>query len=134
MTNPIPLLLLPQLPDFADLSRASGSWLATIGVGLAVGLPGAAAADPLDTEAQPRPAWTRWLDPNAERPPVGENVFYKKGAGLEYRQEAKFGDSPVVMGVQGPLLKSKKDPSPFADPNARQKRLSGVGVTFELRF
>ena len=131
MNNPLPNLPLPPLPHLADLSRASGNWLATLGFGLAVGLPIAGAADPLDAEARPQPIWTRWLGANAERPPVGENIYYKKGAGLEYRQEAKVGESPVVLGVQGPLVKSKKDPSPFADP---QKRLSGLGVTFEVRF
>ena len=131
MINPLPHFPLPPFPDLADLSRASGSWLATLGIGLAVGLPIAGSADPLDAEAPPQPMWTRWLDSNAERPPVGENIYYKKGAGLEYRQEAKLGESRLVMGVQGPLVKSKKDPSPFANS---QKRLSGVGVTFEVRF
>src|SRR5258705_4631518 len=38
-------LYLPDLfPDLWDLSRASGSWLATLGVGLAVGLPMSSAA------------------------------------------------------------------------------------------
>ena len=136
MNNPLPNLALPPFPNLADLSRASGNWLATLGVGLAVGLPiaGAADADPLDAEAGPQPVWTRWLDSNAEKPPVGENIYYKKGAGLEYRQEAKFGESPVVMGIQGPLVKSKKDPSLVANPNVRQKRMSGVGLTFEVRF
>jgi hypothetical protein len=134
MIKPISHFPLPPLPDLADLSRASGNWLATLGVGLAVGLPMAAAADPLEGEARTQPIWTRWLDTNAEKPPVGENVYYKKGAGLEYRQEAKLGDNPVVMGIQGPLVKSKKDPSLVANPNVRQKRMSGVGLTFEVRF
>ena len=138
MTNPIHLLPLSHLPDLlpdlADLSRASGSWLATLGVGLAVGLPMSTAADPLEAEASPRPAWTRWFDSNAERPPgLGENVYYKKGAGLEYRQGTKLGASPIEFGVEGPLLRGKKDPSNFAEP-VRQRRTSGVGVTFEVRF
>jgi len=92
------------------------------------------AADPLVAEASPRPAWTRWFDPNAERPPgLGENVYYKKGAGLEYRQGTKLGASPIEFGVEGPLLRGKKDPSNFAEP-VRQRRTSGVGVTFEVRF
>ena len=134
MTNPIPHLLIPPLPDLAELSRVSGSWLATLGFGLAIGLPVSAAADPSNTEAQPAPVWERWLGPNAERPPVGENIFYKKGAGLEYRQEMKFGESPVQVGIAGPVIKSKKNPSAFTEPGRQPGRLSGAGVTFELRF
>lgn len=136
MTNPLPLFSLPQLPDLSDLSRASGSWLATLGVGLAIGLPVSTEAAPLDAETRARPAWTRWLDPNAERPPewMGENVYYKKGAGLEYRQETKLGESPIEVGVQGPLLRKKKDPSGFSEPGMRQRRMSGVGLTVEVRF
>ena len=143
MTNLLPLFSLPEfslpeLPDLADLSRASGSWLATLGVGLAIGLPASTEAAPLESEMRVRPAWTRWLDANAERPPewMGENVFYKKGSGLEYRQETKVGESPIEIGVQGPLLRKKKDPSGagFSEPGAQQRRMSGVGVTFEVRF
>ena|SRR5262245_32985414 len=137
MTNPLPLLSLPplQLPDFSHLSRASSSWLATLGVGLAIGLPIGAAADSTDTEASPRPG-ARWFDSNAKQPPdwMGENVYYKKGAGLEYRQEAKFRGSPIEIGVQGPLVRTKKDTSAVAEPGARPKRMSGVGLTFEVRF
>ncbi len=137
---PNPLNVLPNLPDLipdlSDLSRASSSWLATLGVGLAIGLPAStAAADPLETEANPRPVWTRWLDPNAERPPIGESVYYKKGAGLEYRQELKLGGTPVELGFSGPLMRTRKDPSPLADPvTGRQKRMTGVGLTVEVRF
>jgi hypothetical protein len=138
MINPLPLLTLPQLPNLSDFSRASGSWLATLGVGLAIGLPISSEAAPLDPETRPRPAWTRWLDPNAERPPqwMGENVYYKKGAGLEYRQDAKLGESPIEVGIQGPLLRKKKNanPSGFSEPGARQRRMSGVGLTVEVRF
>jgi hypothetical protein len=144
MTHLLPLFSLPgfslpELPDLSDLSRASGSWLATLGVGLAIGLPASTEAAPLeDSETRARPASTRWLDPNAERPPtwMGENVYYKKGTGLEYRQETKFGESPIEIGVQGPLLRKKKDPSVsgFSEPGMRQRRMSGVGVTVEVRF
>jgi hypothetical protein len=67
---------------------------------------------------------------------MGENVYYKKGTGLEYRQGAKFGESPLEIGVQGPLLRKKKDPSAagFSEPGMRQRRMSGVGVTVEVRF
>ena len=126
---------LPDLfPDLSDLSRVSGSWLATLGVGLAVGLPIGGAADPLDEQSQ-EPAYVRWLSPNADRPPdwMGENVYYKKGAGLEYRHEGKFGESPVVVGVQGPLVRGKKDSSPFPEPS-HQRRVSGLGLAVELRF
>ena len=128
MNNPLPSLCLP------DLSRASGSLLATLGVGLAIGFPVAAAADPLDGDAKPRPVWTRWLDPKAEKPPIGENVYYKKGTGLEYRQDMKVGQNPIEVGIQGPLLKKKKDPSMFAGPSGAPRRMSGVGLTVELRF
>ena len=125
---------LPDLfPDLADLSRASGSWLATLGVGLAVGLPMSGAAEPFEERTQP--AYTRWLSPDADRPPdwMGENVYYKKGAGLEYRRETKFRENPVEIGVQGPLVRGKKDSSPFPDPT-HQRRVSGVGLNFEVRF
>ena len=93
-------------------------------------------AAPLDSETPARPAWTRWLDPNAERPPgwMGENVYYKKGTGLEYRQEAKLGENPIEVGIQGPILRKKKDRSGFAEPGGRQRRMSGVGLTVEVRF
>ena len=125
--------LIPSLSDLSDLSRASGSWLATLGVGLAVGLPMSGAADPL--EETPRPAYVRWLSPDSDRPPewMGENVFYKKGAGLEYRQETKFGAKLVEVGVQGPLVRGKKESSPFPEPS-HTRRVSGVGLAFEVRF
>jgi hypothetical protein len=126
MTNPLPsfplqnLAQLPDLfPDLSELSRASGSWLATIGVGLAVGMPMSSAADPV--ENRPMPSSIRWLDPNTDRPPawLGENVYYKKGAGLEYRlHETKVGETPIQVGVQGPIVRKKKS----------------VGLTFEVRF
>ena len=111
---------LPDLlPDLSDLSRASSSWLATLGVGLAVGLPISAAADPI--ESQPLPASQRWLNLDADdRPPawMGENVSYKKGVGLEYSRDLKLGERPVELGIGGPILRKKKGP----------------GLTVELRF
>ena len=136
MTHPQPLipLALPRLPNLRELSRVSGSWLAALGVGLAIGQPITATADPLDADDdRPKSAWTRWLDPNAEKPPIGENLYYKKGSGLEYRRAAKFGESPIEVGVQGPMLRKKKDPSGFAQPT-RPKRASGVGLNIEVRF
>jgi len=133
----LPNLNLPNLPDLisdlSDLSRASGSWLATLGVGIAVGLPMSGAADPL--EPRPVPGYVRWLSPDSERPPewMGENVFYKKGAGLEYRRDAKFREKPLEFGVQGPLVRGKKESSPFPEPMHRP-RVSGVGLNFEVRF
>ena len=128
-------LQLPNLPDlFQDLSRATGSWLATLGVGIAVGLPMSGAAEPID-EQRPKPASIGWLSPDSDRPPnwMGVNVYFKKGAGLEYRHEAKFNESPVVVGVQGPLVRGKKDSSPFPEP-MQQRRVSGVGLAVEVRF
>ena len=114
-------LHLPDLiPDLSDLSRTSSSWLATLGVGLAVGLPISAAADP--GESAPMPASQRWmtLDAEDDRPPawMGENVSYKKGVGLEYRRDLKLGAKPLQVGVGGPILRKKK----------------GAGLTVELRF
>jgi hypothetical protein len=124
--NPLPNLQslhLPSLPDLipdlSDLSRASGSWLATIGVGLAVGLPMSAAADPL--EPRPTSASHRWMKLDAQESPpawMGENVSYKKGVGLEYSRAMKLGAKPVELGVGGPILRKKK----------------GAGLTVELRF
>ena len=134
MNSPLPLIPrpLPRFPDLRDLSPVS--WLAVLGVGLAVGLPMTADADPRDRDEDRAPsAWTRWLDPNAERPPIGENLYYKKGSGLEYRRAAKFGESPIEVGVQGPMLRKKKDPSGFAGPN-QTKSGRGVGLSVEIRF
>jgi hypothetical protein len=142
MTNPLPRLPLFYLPDLfphlSDLTRASGSWLATLSIGLAVGLPGGAAADPVDADEAPKPSWARWLDPDAEHPPgMGENFYYRKGSGLEYRRDAKLGSNSVEVGIQGPLLRKKKDPNGsngFAEPGRSTKRASGVGLAVEVRF
>ena len=119
----LPSLHLPNLPDLipdlSDLSRASGSWLATLGVGIAVGLPIGGAAEPL--EEIPAPASQRWMKLDVEdRPPawMGENVAYKKGVGVEYSRELKLGERPVELGLGGPILRKKK----------------GAGLTVELRF
>jgi len=119
MTNPLPNLPLAPLPYLADLSRASGTWLATLGVGLAVGLPLSAAADPLEP-TRPLPPSYRWLESDSDRPPewLGEHVYYKKGSGLEYRRELKVGDNPIEVGLQGPIVRKKKS----------------VGLTVEVRF
>ena len=116
-------LNLPNLPDLiqdlSDLSRASGSWLATLGVGIAVGLPMSGAAEP--PEEISMPASQRWMELDADdRPPawMGENVQYKKGVGLEYSRDLKLGETPVELGVGGPILRKKK----------------GAGLTVELRF
>ena len=56
-----------------------------------------------------------------DRPPawLGDNVFYKKGSGLEYRfQDMKVGETPIEVGVQGPIVHKKKS----------------VGLTVEVRF
>jgi hypothetical protein len=119
----LPSLHLPSLPDLipdlSDLSRASGSWLATLGVGIAVGLPISAAAEPLEEILAP--ASQRWMKLDTDdRPPawMGENVAYKKGVGVEYSRELKLGEKPVELGLGGPILRKKK----------------GAGLTVELRF
>ena len=112
-------LHLPNLPDLSDLSRATGCWLATLGVGLAIGLPISAGADPVEDPT--RAASHRWQRLDADdHPPkwMGENVRYKKGVGLEYMRETRLGERPVEIGVGGPILRKKKGP----------------GLTVELRF
>lgn len=131
MNCSLPQIPIPRLPDLGELSPIP--WLAVLGL-LVIGLPLAADADPPDVEDDaPKSAWTRWLDPNAEKPPIGENLYYKKGSGLEYRRAAKFGENPIEVGVQGPMLRKKKDPSGFAEPN-RPKSARGVGLSVEIRF
>ena len=97
----------------------TGSWLAALGVGLAIGLPADGAAEPAETDTAPA---SYRLAPalSQPRPPawMGENVYYRKGTGLEYRRELKFGDTPVELGLQGPIVRKKKS----------------VGLTFEVRF
>ena len=122
-TLTLPNLHLPNLPDLlpdlSELSRTSGSWLATLGVGLAVGMPIPATADPV--ESQPQPVAERWMKLDADdRPPawMGENVSYKKGVGFEYSRDLKLGAKPVELGIGGPILRKKKGP----------------GLTVELRF
>ena len=118
--NNLPLPSLPHLiPDLSDLSRASSSWLATLGMGIAVGLPIGGAAEPV--EEIPTPESQRWMKLEAQdRPPawMGENVSYKRGVGLEYSRDLKLGEKPVELGVGGPILRKKK----------------GAGLTVELRF
>ena len=106
------------LPELPDLSRVSSSWLATLGMGLALGMPAAAATDALapgeSTRSNPYGA------PAMQRPPawLGENVHYRKGVGLEYRRDLKIGHTPLELGFQGPVVRKKKR----------------VGLTVELRF
>jgi hypothetical protein len=114
--------LLPELRNLSDLSRASGSWLATLGVGIVVGLPMTGAADPIADPLEKRPpaSYRRMSLDAQDRPPawMGENVQYKKGVGLEYSREVKVGEKPVEVGVGGPILRKKKS----------------AGLTFEVRF
>jgi hypothetical protein len=113
MRNPL------QLTELPDLSRVSRSWLATIGIGLAIGIPAAAAGDSLVSEETTRTN-PYGIRPAMERPPawLGENVHYRKGVGLEYSRELKIGDKPIELGFQGPVVRKKKR----------------VGLTVELRF
>ena len=108
----IPLLL----NELSHPSRMSGQWLATLGIGLAIGLP-AAAADSLAESGRSNPYG---LHPATQRPPawLGENVHYRKGVGLEYRRDLKLGNKPIELGFQGPVVRKKKR----------------VGLTVELRF
>jgi hypothetical protein len=114
--------------------RSARLSLAALGAGLSLALPDGSAAEQ-DTAMQPltelidheRLAATdlaERLSPEPEdrqsRPPswMGENFFYQKGVGLEYRQELRMGDHPVELGLQGPLHRKKKR----------------VGLMVELRF
>lgn len=131
---PLPNLHLPNFPDLADLSRASGSLLATLGMGIAIGLPLCASADPLDESPDRATHRMQRFDADG-RPPkwMGENVAYKKGLGLEYSHETKLGARPVELGIGGPILKAKKESSAFSRPGPN-RRISGAGLTFELRY
>jgi hypothetical protein len=105
------------IPDLADLPRLSSRWLATIGIGLAIGVPAAAAhAQASDESARSNPyGLARPAQPPAW---LGPHVHYRKGVGLEYRRNLKLGDTPIELGLQGPVVRKKKR----------------VGLTFELRF
>jgi hypothetical protein len=39
---------------------------------------------------------------------MGENVYYQKGSGFEYRQRLHMGGRPIEVGVQGPVVRKKK--------------------------
>lgn len=95
------------------------SWFATLGVGLAISLPADGSAQPVEAETEP--AFYRLAPALSDpRPPawMGGNVYYRKGTGLEYRHELKLGDSPIELGLQGPIVRKKKS----------------VGLTVEVRF
>jgi hypothetical protein len=108
-----------SLHELPDLSRVSGTWLATLGMGLAIGVPAAAGADPLvpgeSTRTNPY-----GVSRTTQQPPawLGENVHYRKGVGLEYSRELKVRGKPFELGFQGPVVRKKKR----------------VGLTVELRF
>jgi hypothetical protein len=80
------------------------------------GAPAAAEGDPL------RPL-TRSLAPEPDtspRPPawMGENVEFRKGYGFEYRRALRMGETPLDIGVLGPVVRKKKS----------------LGLTVEVRF
>jgi len=97
--------------------------LAARGAGLSLGLGGAGADEP-STGMIPMTGLAERLAPEAEgggsRPPrwLGENWFYKKHVGLEYRRELKLGGHAFELGLQGPLVRKKKR----------------AGATVEIRF
>lgn len=107
--------------DRSPRARGHGWLLLALGTGLTLALPRASAAE---SDLEPvEPAWLQRLnaeEPADPRPPdwLGENVFYKKGVGLEYRHELKLGDRALELGFGGPVVRKKKR----------------LGVTFELRF
>jgi len=97
--------------------------LAAVGASLSVGLHDAGAAEP-SAGMLPVTGSAHPLSPEPEdarsSPPrwLGENWFYKKHVGLEYRRELKLGGHPFELGLQGPLVHKKKR----------------AGVTVEIRF
>jgi hypothetical protein len=105
-------------------SRRGGSTriaLATLGASLSLGLGGAAADEPSAGMFPVAGVVDRLPPENSQsRPPrwLGENWFYRKHVGLEYRRELKLGDRAVELGLQGPLMSKKKR----------------AGVTLEIRF
>jgi hypothetical protein len=101
--------------------RGSRITLAALGAGFSLGLGGAGADEP-SAATLPLPGLADRLSPGdaPSRPPrwLGENWFYKKHVGLEYRRGLKLGGHPIELGLQGPLVRKKKR----------------AGVTVEIRF
>jgi hypothetical protein len=87
--------------------------LAALGAGFSVGLRDAGAAEP-SAGMLPVTGLAGLDSPEPEdarsRPPswLGENLFYKKHVGFEYRRELKLGGHPFELGLQGPLVRKKK--------------------------
>ena len=87
--------------------------LAVLGGGLTLGLRGAGADEP-SAGMLPVTGLADFPSPEPEdarsRPPrwLGENWFYTKHVGLEYRRELKLGGHPFELGLQGPLVRKKK--------------------------
>jgi len=95
--------------------------LVALGAGLSLGLGSAGAGEPSAETLLVARLAERLPPENAQlRPPrwLGENWFYRKHVGLEYRRELKLGDHAVEFGLQGPLMREKKR----------------AGVTMEIRF
>jgi hypothetical protein len=99
------------------VTRLALAALASLSFGL-----GGAGADEPSAEMRPVAGLAERLPPEngPSRPPrwLGENWFYRKHVGLEYRRELKLGDHAVELGLQGPVVLKKK----------------GAGVTVEIRF
>jgi hypothetical protein len=97
--------------------------LAAVGASLSVGLYDAGAAEP-SAGMLPVTGLADYSSPEPEdarsRPPrwLGENWFYTKHVGLEYRRELRLGGHPFELGLQGPLMRKKKR----------------AGLTMEIRF
>jgi hypothetical protein len=49
---------------------------------------------------------------------MGENVEFRKGYGFEYRRALRMGETPLDIGVLGPVVRKKKS----------------LGLTVEVRF
>jgi hypothetical protein len=93
--------------------RPEGRLALAFGASLSIGLHNASAAEP-SAGMLPVTGLADYPSPDPEesrsRPPhwLGENWFYKKHVGLEYRRELKLGGHRFDLGLQGPLVRKKK--------------------------
>lgn len=101
--------------------RGSAAIPAALALALTAALPFAPAPSRADppagapaVELRPTATAARQLELNASSarpsPPgwMGENVYFQKGSGFEYRQRLRMGGRPIEVGVQGPVVRKKK--------------------------
>jgi hypothetical protein len=103
--------------------RSAWLSLAVLGAGLSLGLRDAGGTEPT-AGMLPFTGLAERLAPEPEDaqsgPPrwLGENWFYKKHVGFEYRRDLKLGGHAFELGLQGPVVHKKKR----------------AGLTMEIRF